>query len=165
MVDNIPVYALVHESTSSKVVVLRRLDTDFGESSQRARGMSADKRPVNASSLLAALGVPPSRLGDYLNAPSPTLASHHAVAGSDAGTAHSAGVAGIWVQLVEAREYARKFSLGEGTLLSNILREDLFQQVRDTLRLPRTRLMTDTSFRRLRGSSLIIALRKILACP
>ena len=33
VVDNIPVYALVHESTSNKVVVLRRLDTDFGESS------------------------------------------------------------------------------------------------------------------------------------
>jgi len=31
VVDNIPVYALVSESKSGKVVVLRRLDTDFGE--------------------------------------------------------------------------------------------------------------------------------------
>jgi len=46
------------------------------------------------------------------------------------GTAYSVGVPGVWVQLVEAREYAKKLQLGEGILLCNILREDLFQQVR-----------------------------------
>ena len=89
-----------------------------------------DSVEVNGSSLLAALGVSPGRYGDYLNAASPTLASHVTVPVAGAGTLQSEGVPGVWVQLVEAREYARKLQLGDGMLLSNILREDLFQTVR-----------------------------------
>lgn len=84
---------------------------------------------VNATSLLNALGVPPTKHADYLQAPSPRLASHHTVPSVMNGVPYSPGVAGVWVQLVEAREYARMLNLSDKTLLWNILREDLFELV------------------------------------
>ncbi len=130
VVDNIPVYSLVSEIKGGKVVVLRRLDTDFGVPYFFLMVLWMLTSLVNGTSLLAALGVPPGKYGEYLNVSSPTLGSHRTVSGSVAGAKHSLGVPGVWVQLVEAREYAKKLNLGEGTLLSNILRGDLFQQVR-----------------------------------
>ncbi|KAK4683714.1 hypothetical protein P7C73_g6518, partial [Tremellales sp. Uapishka_1] len=113
VVDNIPVYAHILDNKDGGCVVLRRLDTDF----------------VNGTSLLFALGIPSIKAhSDYLNAPSPYLASHHTVPTiSPSGIHHSSGVAGVWVPLVEAREYTKKLGLKATSLLSNVVREDLFQ--------------------------------------
>ena len=68
--------------------------------------------------------------GEYLQAPSPTLASHHTVGPmAAAGVVHATGVAGVWVHLLEARDYAKRLALQDTNLLTNLLREDLFQLV------------------------------------
>ena len=54
VVDNIPVYALVSENKSGKIVVLRRLDTDFGEI---LRSHAEMVQLINRSQWL----IPPSR--------------------------------------------------------------------------------------------------------
>ncbi|WWC86029.1 uncharacterized protein L201_000900 [Kwoniella dendrophila CBS 6074] len=115
VVDNIPVYAHLFENkqTHARMVLLRRLDTDF----------------VNANALLAALGLPETKFSEYLDNPiSPVrLAARHVVPHSIRNAVHSPGVSGIWIHLSEAREFARRAKLHEGSLLASILREDLFQ--------------------------------------
>ncbi|WVN87129.1 uncharacterized protein L203_102305 [Cryptococcus depauperatus CBS 7841] len=115
VVDNIPVYAHIYESKNGpgKQVLLRRLDTDF----------------VNANALLQALGVSPSKHSEYLDHPisQARLAARHVVSPSISGVEYSHGVSGIWVHLSEAREFARRAQLTEGSLLASLLREDLFQ--------------------------------------
>ncbi|RSH85080.1 uncharacterized protein EHS24_006673 [Apiotrichum porosum] len=113
VIDNLPCYSHVWEAPKGpKCTVLRRLDTDF----------------VNGTALLTALGVPPNKYAEYLQAPSPTLASHRTVPLiSPQGHHHAPGVPGVWIPLVEARELARKLGLPDSKLLANILREDLFQ--------------------------------------
>lgn len=113
VVDNLPCYSHIWEAPKGgKCTVLRRLDTDF----------------VNGTALLTALGVSPAQQTEFLNAPSPTLASHRAVPLiSPQGLHHAPGVPGVWIPLVEARALAKKCGLQEPSLLANILREDLFQ--------------------------------------
>nr|XP_019048964.1 hypothetical protein I302_02744 [Kwoniella bestiolae CBS 10118]OCF27894.1 hypothetical protein I302_02744 [Kwoniella bestiolae CBS 10118] len=115
VVDNIPVYAHIFEGKpgQSRQVLLRRLDTDF----------------VNANALLAALGVPENKCAEYLDHPiSPVrLAARHVIPPSQPSAEYSQGVSGIWVHLSEAREFARRAKLKEGSLLASVLREDLFQ--------------------------------------
>ncbi|BEI95351.1 hypothetical protein CcaverHIS631_0103000 [Cutaneotrichosporon cavernicola] len=113
VVDNLPCYSHIWDNPKGgRCTVLRRLDTDF----------------VNGTALLTALGVAPTRIPEFLNGPSPTLASHRTVPLiSPQGMHHAPGVPGVWIPLVEARGLAAKLSLQEATLLANILREDLFQ--------------------------------------
>ncbi|CAK9785322.1 hypothetical protein CC85DRAFT_305280 [Cutaneotrichosporon oleaginosum] len=113
VVDNLPCYSHIWDNPKGgRCTVLRRLDTDF----------------VNGTALLTALGVGPTRIPEFLNAPSITLASHRTVPLiSPQGMHHAPGVPGVWIPLVEARALAAKLGLQEATLLANILREDLFQ--------------------------------------
>ncbi|GMK59860.1 hypothetical protein CspeluHIS016_0900770 [Cutaneotrichosporon spelunceum] len=113
VVDNLPCYSHIWDNPKGgRCTVLRRLDTDF----------------VNGTALLTALGVAPTRIPEFLNAPSQTLASHRTVPLiSPQGMHHAPGVPGVWIPLVEARALAAKLGLQEATLLANVLREDLFQ--------------------------------------
>ncbi|WVQ62449.1 uncharacterized protein L199_000589 [Kwoniella botswanensis] len=115
VVDNIPVYAHIFEGKpgQGRQVLLRRLDTDF----------------VNANALLAALGVPENKFPEYFDHPiSPVrVAARHVIPPSNPSAEYSQGVSGIWVHISEAREFARKAKLREGSLLASLLREDLFQ--------------------------------------
>ncbi|KAK8861734.1 hypothetical protein IAR55_002557 [Kwoniella newhampshirensis] len=114
VVDNIPVYAHLFEDKNGcgRQVLLRRLDTDF----------------VNANALLLALNIPEPAQAEYLDKPlSPQrLAARHVVPASKIGKEYSPGVSGVWVHLFEAREFAKRANLQKGSLLSNLLREDLF---------------------------------------
>jgi hypothetical protein len=113
VIDNLPCYSHVYELPSGKkCTVLRRLDTDF----------------VNGTALLTAIGVAPEKQIEVLQAPGPTVQSHRSVPLiSPQGQQHAAGVPGVWIPLVTARDLARKLGLPDNKLLSNILREDLFQ--------------------------------------
>ncbi|WRT63914.1 uncharacterized protein IL334_000840 [Kwoniella shivajii] len=115
VVDNIPVYAHLFEGKQGqgRQVLLRRLDTDF----------------VNANGLLLALDVPESKHAEYLDHPVSTvrLAARHVIPPTNPAAEYSQGVSGIWVHLSEAREFARRAKLKEGSLLASVLREDLFQ--------------------------------------
>lgn len=114
VIDNLPCYSHVYElPNGNKCTVLRRLDTDF----------------VNGTALLTAVGVPADKQIKLLQAPGPTVQSHRSVPLiSPQGQQHAAGVPGVWIPLVTARDVARKLGLRDGkNLLSNILREDLFQ--------------------------------------
>nr|XP_019014584.1 uncharacterized protein I206_00667 [Kwoniella pini CBS 10737]OCF53365.1 hypothetical protein I206_00667 [Kwoniella pini CBS 10737] len=115
VVDNIPVYAHLFEGKAGqgRQVLLRRLDTDF----------------VNANALLAALGVAESKCSEYFDHPisAVRLAARHVIPPSSPSAEYSPGVSGIWVHLAEARDFARRAKLKEGSLLSSVLREDLFQ--------------------------------------
>ena len=114
VVDNIPVYAHIWENKGVKHTVLRRLDTDF----------------VNANTLLLALGVPQSQIGEKLRFSTTWTSSRHNVSPySRNGVLHSPGVPGVWVHFSEARELARRHMLDKTSPLSSILREDLFQLV------------------------------------
>jgi hypothetical protein len=82
-----------------------------------------------------ALGVPPKTQDSLLHAPSATRNSHHTVAAqNDDGVPFSRGVPGTWVPFGEATELAKMFKMPTDTLMSSILREDLFQLVRRRLR-------------------------------
>ncbi|WWD16342.1 hypothetical protein CI109_100768 [Kwoniella shandongensis] len=115
VVDNIPVYAHLFEGKdgSGRQVLLRRLDTDF----------------VNANALLLALDIPETAQAEYLDKPisQVRLAARHIVPPSTPGAEYSQGVSGTWVHLSEARDFAKRAKLQESSLLSSVLREDLFQ--------------------------------------
>lgn len=82
---------------------------------------------MNGSSLLVALGVPVTRHQDYLAIPSQWLPSHHHVPPTgENGIPHLAGVPGLWIPFQAAKELAKRCRMSEKSVLSNILRDDLF---------------------------------------
>lgn len=89
---------------------------------------------VNATALLTALGLKPAQVTARLQQPSPWTQNRHINSSicAQSGILHSNGVAGVWVQYVEALELVKPFKADEARFLSTILKEDLFQMVSDS---------------------------------